>query len=265
MTTIGGEHGSGTVFQVDASGDLTTLHSFNITDGKYPQAGLLLAVDGKFYGTTLVGGNSGGAGGCSINGGCGTIFRIDSLGAFTSLHSFNIFDGRWPESELIQASDGGLYGTAIAGGPFGGQGVVFRLSASTIAANEVSPTSGPAEGGTALDLLGGGFLSGATVTVGGASGTDVTVTDPTFLYLVTPPLSPGTLNDVSVSVPDPGFGPRRRHIPTPTSPTSSTFRRSIRSTTTSRRSSATASPLDAAEAATARKTPSRARRWRSFS
>jgi hypothetical protein len=64
----------------------------------------------------------------------------------------------------------------------------------------VSPASGPAGGGLATTVLGGGFAPNGDVTIGGAPAAEVTVADPTFLYLLTPALSPGTLNDVSVTV-----------------------------------------------------------------
>jgi S-layer homology domain/IPT/TIG domain len=66
--------------------------------------------------------------------------------------------------------------------------------------NAVAPSSGPASGDLAVMVLGGGFTPDSVVTFAGSPGTDVTVLDPTFLYLFSPPLSPGTLNDVSVSI-----------------------------------------------------------------
>ena len=52
-TTRGGGAGAGgTVFRIDTSGNLATLHTFSYEDGNDPEAGLVLASDGKFYGTT---------------------------------------------------------------------------------------------------------------------------------------------------------------------------------------------------------------------
>jgi uncharacterized repeat protein (TIGR03803 family) len=48
--------GCGTVFEITPTGVLTTLHSFNGSDGSGPN-GLIQGSDGKFYGTTLLGGN----------------------------------------------------------------------------------------------------------------------------------------------------------------------------------------------------------------
>ena len=57
-TIFGGASGTGTTFKMDASGNLTTLHSFAYSDGATPFAGLFQATDGNFYGTTEQGGAS---------------------------------------------------------------------------------------------------------------------------------------------------------------------------------------------------------------
>jgi uncharacterized repeat protein (TIGR03803 family) len=55
--------GCGTIFKVTPGGTLTTLYSFctqaGCTDGVSPQAGLVRATDGNFYGTTYSGGATG--------------------------------------------------------------------------------------------------------------------------------------------------------------------------------------------------------------
>jgi uncharacterized repeat protein (TIGR03803 family) len=61
--------GYGTVFEVTADGRLTTLVSFNSTNGAGPRAGLMQGTDGNFYGTTVSGG--------SFNE--GTVFRLSFL------------------------------------------------------------------------------------------------------------------------------------------------------------------------------------------
>jgi uncharacterized repeat protein (TIGR03803 family) len=189
-TLDGGDGGFGTVFAATANGDLSVIHSFQGDDGAEPQAPLLKAQDGLLYGTAATVGG--------VNG-KGVVFRWDVQGEFVVLHRFGGIDGSFPSSGLVQTTGGDLYGMA-GGGPFG-EGIIYRLSPSEVAVGEVAPRSGPASGGTALDVLGGGFATGASVTVGGAPGTDVTALDPTFLYLLTPALQPGTLNDVSVCNP----------------------------------------------------------------
>jgi uncharacterized repeat protein (TIGR03803 family) len=70
-TNLGGDDncyflGCGTVFKMTPSGTLTTLHTFEGSDGEWPYGGLVQAPDGFLYGTT----NSGGTYGE------GTIFRV---------------------------------------------------------------------------------------------------------------------------------------------------------------------------------------------
>jgi uncharacterized repeat protein (TIGR03803 family) len=55
-TSYGGAYGSGTVFRMAPSGQLTTLLSFDGFNGANPSAPLVQAIDGSFYGTTLNGG-----------------------------------------------------------------------------------------------------------------------------------------------------------------------------------------------------------------
>ena len=72
---------------------LTTLHSFNAgIEGAAPHAGVIQASDGRFYGTTGVGGASD----------AGTIFKLDAAGTLTTLHSFTV-GGGYPSAGLIQA------------------------------------------------------------------------------------------------------------------------------------------------------------------
>lgn len=55
----------------------------------------------------------------------GVVFKMTASGVESLVHSFDYSDGDGPLSELIQASDGGFYGTA-SGGVYG-DGVVFKL------------------------------------------------------------------------------------------------------------------------------------------
>lgn len=108
-TSNGGARGAtlGSVFKVATpTGTLTTLHSFADLDGAFPYAGLVLATDGNFYGTTSAGGAVGN----------GTLFKITRGGALTTLHSFDYADGNAPSGALVQATDGNFYGTTSEGG-----------------------------------------------------------------------------------------------------------------------------------------------------
>jgi IPT/TIG domain/S-layer homology domain len=66
----------------------------------------------------------------------------------------------------------------------------------------IAPTSGPADGNTALSLTGSGFDAGATVKVGGVPATNVDIASDTSATATAPVLPPGTLNDVTVQNPD---------------------------------------------------------------
>lgn len=125
-TTSGfGAGGAGTVFKITPAGKLTTLYNFcsqtNCIDGANPNAGLVQATDGNFYGTTSGGGAYG----------SGTVFKITPAGTLTTLHSFcsevGCTDGANPGSELVQATDGNFYGTANGGGA-GGNGTLFEIT-----------------------------------------------------------------------------------------------------------------------------------------
>jgi hypothetical protein len=65
----------------------------------------------------------------------------------------------------------------------------------------ISPTSGPAAGGTAVTITGTGFVSGATVTIGGNAATGLAVVSSTSLTATTPAHAAG-LVDVVVTNPD---------------------------------------------------------------
>jgi len=103
-TEEGGVYGQGTVFKLTPAGALTTLHSFDGTDGSGNGAqALIQAANGNFYGTTFGGGNSD----------QGTVFEITPSGTFTTLYRFcansGCPDGSGPNG-LMQAVDGNFYG-----------------------------------------------------------------------------------------------------------------------------------------------------------
>src|SRR5215468_1748966 len=96
----------------------TTLVNFDRANGANPDARLVQAADGNFYGTT----ESGGAHDR------GTVFKITSKGKLTTLHSFDGSDGSAPSAGLVQATDGNFYGTTAAGG-INDNGTVFKITA----------------------------------------------------------------------------------------------------------------------------------------
>ncbi len=117
----------GSIFRVSPSGEVSLLYSFSGTNGAYPLAGLTRGVDGSLYGTTSYGGTNMQPW-SSVLTSPGTVFRISTNGAFSTLVHFNrTNNGAVPEAPLLCGADSALYGTTVAGGP-SDQGTVFRLS-----------------------------------------------------------------------------------------------------------------------------------------
>ena len=100
-----------------------TICSFNRTNGAYPNAELAVGNDGNFYGTTL---GTSGDGYIAPPNPYGTVFKITTNGALTTLCSFSGEDGQSPNA-LALGNDGNFYGTTPWGGPREG-GTVFRVT-----------------------------------------------------------------------------------------------------------------------------------------
>jgi uncharacterized repeat protein (TIGR03803 family) len=129
-TAYGGTNGSGTLFKITASGRFTTLYNFcslpNCADGAVPAGPLIQGADGDLYGVT-VGGGAYASAGCTIELGCGTLFKIAPAGTLTTLHTFcslpNCDDGWNPPGALVQVANGDFYGTTG-----NGAGSVFKMT-----------------------------------------------------------------------------------------------------------------------------------------
>jgi uncharacterized repeat protein (TIGR03803 family) len=128
----------GTVFQMDASGNVSYRFNFHIGggNGDSPIAGLLQTSPTTFMGTTS---NLGSLESSSAEF-AGTIFVLDTsedwFGLYT-VHGFELSEGfpggAVPVGGLMQASDGNIYGTTLFGGSLNGpngHGVVFRRNAA---------------------------------------------------------------------------------------------------------------------------------------
>ncbi|MGD0270323.1 MAG: choice-of-anchor tandem repeat GloVer-containing protein [Candidatus Sulfotelmatobacter sp.] len=112
-TEVGGGTAEGTVFKFATTASKpTTLYKFCATgslcpNGSKPYAGLVLASNGKFYGTTTLGGTTDN----------GTVFQITSTGSFKTIYNFGgTTTGSLPWATPIQATDGDLYGGTSIGG-----------------------------------------------------------------------------------------------------------------------------------------------------
>jgi uncharacterized repeat protein (TIGR03803 family) len=205
-TTGGGQStscngsGCGTVFEITLEGVLTTLHSFVVTDGQYPNNPLIQATDDNFYGMTRSGGNT------TVcidtrSTGCGTIFEITQAGTLTSLLSLLPSQGISPAGALFQGTNGYLYGGTAEGGPnnkacLDGCGTVFALSVGLTPFVESIPSYGVV--GANIRILGSNLTGATGVTFNGTSATFTVVSGQ---YIQTTVPAGATTGSIQVTTP----------------------------------------------------------------
>ncbi len=179
--SAGGAYGWGTVFKLGPRGAEKVLYAFTGgADGSLPTGPLVRDSAGNLYGATSYGGMS------TPEGGDGVVFKLDTAGTETVLHTFTGLtgpyterDGANPGSGLVRDSAGNLYGTTYNGGHScfycgrpgrAGYGVVFKVDT---AGNEtiLHRFAGKADGSHPLGLVrdSAGNLYGPVGTLG-ASG-----------------------------------------------------------------------------------------------
>ncbi|MBZ5573821.1 MAG: hypothetical protein LAO09_18300 [Acidobacteriia bacterium] len=183
--TCGSGVGCGTVFKITPAGLLTTLHTFEFTDGAHPIGAVMQATDGNIYGTTSEGGDAT----CNAPNGCGTIFRVTSAGMLTTLHTFESTDGASPWGGLLQATNGILYGTTASGGDLtcnssNGCGTIFSLDVGLRQFVAFVRDSGKV--GATGGILGQRFTGTTDVSINGTPAAFTVVSD-TFLKATVPP------------------------------------------------------------------------------
>jgi uncharacterized repeat protein (TIGR03803 family) len=184
-TTFGGGNGSGgTVYRLAPDAKSSTGFTYSQIasmglDTRFPKAALIEASDGKLYGTSEQGGSSRD----------GSVFRIDADPASptgysaTALHVFTYTEsGGTADSELVQGTDGDLYGVTAFGGT-NTDGTIYRLNVvppkKAAAPTITSAVYFVANDGSAqyVTLQGDHFVSGASVTVDGTPAQSVTFGD----------------------------------------------------------------------------------------
>src|SRR5579863_1912251 len=113
---------SGSIYKVTPNGTLSLVHYFcsrtACADGGFPAAGLIVGLNGDYFGTTSLGGPDAAA---------GTVFDVTEGGTVFTLHSFAGTDGADSEAPMIVGADGNYYGTNANGGG-NGFGSVFKMS-----------------------------------------------------------------------------------------------------------------------------------------
>lgn len=121
LTTSGLTNTNGGIFKLAADGTVTNLYQFTGgADGYAPVGALVQGTDGELYGATEHN---------TIRNFqfYGTIFKVSSNGAFSTLYALNYTDGAYPHAGLIQGSDGNFYGTTYSGA-YDANGTLFRIT-----------------------------------------------------------------------------------------------------------------------------------------
>ncbi|MEO6327951.1 MAG: choice-of-anchor tandem repeat GloVer-containing protein [Ginsengibacter sp.] len=133
ITINGGSSGDGIIFSFDpSSSTYAELFDFDYPDGSNSYGNLLQASDGKLYGITYYGGNNG----------SGVIFSFDlSTLTYTKLRDFDATNGAYPNGNLMEATDGKLYGMTSQGGS-SGVGVIFSFDPLSSAYNKLKDYNG---------------------------------------------------------------------------------------------------------------------------
>jgi uncharacterized repeat protein (TIGR03803 family) len=177
-TVLGGEHGSGTVFQLSPTPngwDHRVLYSFTGgADGGEPYKGVSIDRRGNLYGTAV----TGGSGACE--GGCGVVYKLTkSAGTWnqTVIHAFTGGDdGSGPGARVTVDRSGNVYGMAPTGGT-NGVGTIYKIHPhrGSWEFQVIHTFTGGADGATGSAgrmLLGRSGLYGAATT-GGLYGSGV--------------------------------------------------------------------------------------------
>lgn len=142
---------------------ISTVATFNGSNGQFPLSGLIADAVGNLYGTTSTGGPSG----------FGSVYKLNpSTGTLTTLASFNSSSGFAPSyGNLLADGVGNLYGTTSIGGALSA-GTVFKLNPTTGAVTTLASFSSATTGSSANASLvadSAGNLYGTTTSGGAGS------------------------------------------------------------------------------------------------
>lgn len=163
-TYFGGPDSNGTIFKINTNGSVySVLHLFaDKPDGSRPFGALIQGQDGALYGTTEGGGT-----------GMGIVYKIDTNGnSCVVLHSFtNATDATQSDAQLVQASNGMLYGTTYSGGA-SFVGAVFKIDTNGGNYSVIHSFNGSSDGFSpqaGLVIGQDGWLYGTTASGGNSS------------------------------------------------------------------------------------------------
>jgi hypothetical protein len=164
-----------------------TLNTAPIISGLSPTAGPTVG------GTTVTISGTGFAAGATVTFGGTAATNVNVLGSttittVTPAHTSGLVS-------VVVTNPGGENGTSVNAFNY----TVVQVPAPTVTG--VAPTSGPTAGGTPITITGTGFVSGATVTLGGTAATNVVWNNSTTITATTPPHTAGDVN-LTVTNPD---------------------------------------------------------------
>jgi uncharacterized repeat protein (TIGR03803 family) len=181
-TYIGGTKKWGTVFKISATGaNYQVIHNFDrtldINDGINPLSGMAIGNDGNLYGTSGGGGKQN----------AGSLFKITPAGTYTTLYSFcpvsGCKDGFYPQTAMVQHTNGKFYGATESGGTTVNGGEFFSLDVGLKPFINIVLLSG--KSGSVAQILGQGFNSTTSVKFNGTAATFTIVND-TYLTVKIP-------------------------------------------------------------------------------
>jgi uncharacterized repeat protein (TIGR03803 family) len=160
-TVTGGANNGGTVFKLTGS-TYQNLYAFcaqaNCSDGQQPTDSTTIDAQGNLIGVTVYGGSFG----------AGTIFKIDTGGAYTKLYDFcsqtDCADGQNPTGNPVIDAQGNLFGTTTARGSHNA-GVLYKFDGTLHVLYDFCAIQGCSDGrspGAPLIMDGAGNLYGTT-------------------------------------------------------------------------------------------------------
>ena len=122
LASTGGMYGGGTIYKMDPDGNnYSVMHNFQAPAGWLPVGKLLMAWDGNFYGACYEGGSWASC----------TIFRFNvQTQQYEDIWDFDIINGDFPRSGLLEGPGGVLYGVVAFGG-LNGSGVIYSYDITT--------------------------------------------------------------------------------------------------------------------------------------
>lgn len=148
LASSGGTANVGTLFEYNyGTNTITKRVDMTSANGQSPQGSLMLAGNGNLYGMTVSGGAGAPAGGAIFEYNIGT-------NTYTKIYDFvsSSSNGSGPNGDLMQASNGRLYGMTRLGGA-SNQGVIFEYDLGTSTYTKKIDLANATTGGNPLGTL----------------------------------------------------------------------------------------------------------------